>query len=434
MANISQIKVGNTTYNIDAVTVGGKTYQEIINLVNTAQLVVCSEASNTPKGVSFQSGTTKITGTLEASAADTNNIYLVPSANATGDSYDEYVAVGGTSWEKIGNTDIDLSGYAKKGTYGTSAAIDGESGPSEAITVTSEMAGSQTATGSATISYQKSATVTGSNSGSTTSTTEAVQPTITASFSGTEATLAHKVNDTGHAHTLTKTTASVNSVGSSTGSSGSHTHSINSHTHAANLTVVTGITFSGGSAASLSKSTTAVLNKVRGTSGTIASVSGTILTLASSALTGVSGETTNVVNGITFTPNTVATLTNTTATASGSSSAATLTTGSAGAHTHSISSTSITVMTDGSIESSKTGVTVSNHTYTPEGNVSASQDAHTHSYNAPAAHTHSIALTTTAATGEVSVGVGNHTHSVVNPSHSHTIAHTHDVIISQPKL
>ena len=431
MANISQIKVGETTYNIDAVTVGGKTYQEIINLVNTAQLVVCSTADNTPKGVSFQSGTTKITGTLEASAADTNNIYLVPSVNATGDSYDEYVAVGGTSWEKIGNTDIDLSGYAKKGTYSTSAAIDGESGAGGATTVVSKAGeGSHTATGSATISYQKSATVTGSNSGSTTSTTEAAQPTITASFSGTEATLAHKVNDTGHVHTLTKTTASVNSVGSSTGSSGSHTHSINSHTHAANLTVVTGITFSGGSAASLSKSTTAVLNKVTGTSGTIASVSGTILTLASSALTGVSGETTNVVNGITFTPNTVATLTNTTATASGSSSAATLTTGSAGAHTHSISSTSITVMTDGSIENSKTGITVRNHTYTPEGNVSASQDAHTHSYNAPAAHTHSIALTTTSVTGTASVAVGNHTHSVVIPDHTHTIAHTHNVTIS----
>ena len=185
MANISQIKVGDTTYNIDAVTVGGKTYQEIINLVNTAQLVVCSEASNTPKGVSFQSGTTKITGTLEASVADTNNIYLVPSVNATGDSYDEYVAVGGTSWEKIGNTDIDLSGYAKKGTYGTSAASTANSGSSGATTVTSGSAGSQTATGTATISYQKSATVTGSNSGSTTSTTGSAQPAITASFTGT---------------------------------------------------------------------------------------------------------------------------------------------------------------------------------------------------------------------------------------------------------
>ena len=430
MANISQIKVGETTYNIDAVTVGGKTYQEIINLVNTAQLVVCSTADNTPKGVSFQSGTTKITGTLEASAADTNNIYLVPSTNATGDSYDEYVAVGGTSWEKIGNTDVDLSGYAKKGTYGTSAASAANSGSSGATTVTSGSAGSQTATGKATISYQKSAESTDLNSGSTISTTEAVQPAIEASFSGTTATLTHTVNDTGHAHTLTKTTASVNSVGSSTGSSGSHTHSLNSHTHDKNLTVVTGITFNGGSAASLSKSNATVLSGVTGTSATIASVSGTILTLASSALTGVSGTTTSVVNGITFTPNTVATLSSTTSTASGSSSAATLTTGSAGAHTHSISSTSITVMTDGSIENSKTGITVDKHTYQPEGNVSASQDAHTHSYNAPAAHTHSIALTTTSVTGTASVAVGNHTHSVVIPDHTHTIAHTHNVTIS----
>lgn len=40
-------------------------------------------------------------------------IYLVPHSHGTGDAYDEYVWVG-SSFEKLGNTDIDLSGYMLK--------------------------------------------------------------------------------------------------------------------------------------------------------------------------------------------------------------------------------------------------------------------------------------------------------------------------------
>lgn len=48
---------------------------------------------------------------------ESNIIYLVPHSHGTGDSYDEYawVSVSGTyQWEKIGNTDIDLSNYVQK--------------------------------------------------------------------------------------------------------------------------------------------------------------------------------------------------------------------------------------------------------------------------------------------------------------------------------
>lgn len=48
---------------------------------------------------------------------ESNIIYLVPHEHGTGDSYDEYawVSVSGTyKWEKIGNTDIDLSNYVQK--------------------------------------------------------------------------------------------------------------------------------------------------------------------------------------------------------------------------------------------------------------------------------------------------------------------------------
>ena len=39
-------------------------------------------------------------------------IYLIAHAHGTGDSYDEYIWTG-TAFEKIGNTDVDLSGYLK---------------------------------------------------------------------------------------------------------------------------------------------------------------------------------------------------------------------------------------------------------------------------------------------------------------------------------
>lgn len=62
-----------------------------------------------------------VASTLPTASKDTvGKIYLVPHQHTTGDSYDEYLTIiGGTesaptySWEKIGNTDIDLSGYAK---------------------------------------------------------------------------------------------------------------------------------------------------------------------------------------------------------------------------------------------------------------------------------------------------------------------------------
>lgn len=49
-----------------------------------------------------------------AAAATMGKIYLVKHVHSTGDSYDEYITIQSDttySWEKIGNTDIDLSGY-----------------------------------------------------------------------------------------------------------------------------------------------------------------------------------------------------------------------------------------------------------------------------------------------------------------------------------
>lgn len=44
---------------------------------------------------------------------ENGKIYLVAHSHGTGDAYDEYIWTG-TAFEKIGNTDIDLSGYMLK--------------------------------------------------------------------------------------------------------------------------------------------------------------------------------------------------------------------------------------------------------------------------------------------------------------------------------
>lgn len=51
----------------------------------------------------------QVVGTLPATG-EAGIIYLVAHAHGTGDSYDEYIWLG-SAFEKIGNTDIDLSGY-----------------------------------------------------------------------------------------------------------------------------------------------------------------------------------------------------------------------------------------------------------------------------------------------------------------------------------
>lgn len=76
--------------------------------------IICTSAGDTPKDVTWTSGSTSITGTLVASSSTKGIFYLVPSpASATGDidNYDEYITVGTSTyaWEKLGNTQIKLS-------------------------------------------------------------------------------------------------------------------------------------------------------------------------------------------------------------------------------------------------------------------------------------------------------------------------------------
>lgn len=85
----------------------------------------CTDAANTPQGVQWQSGTTTITGTLTPAAAKPGAFYLVPNTVSGKDNFAEYVACDGASgkvWEKIGNTEVDLSNYAQ---YGDSVSVSG---------------------------------------------------------------------------------------------------------------------------------------------------------------------------------------------------------------------------------------------------------------------------------------------------------------------
>ena len=209
---IKKIQVGDTPHEIDAKYFNGHKWSEVTALVaagftietpwtktdyDSATAPTAAKLAKVPAvAIKYSGGSA--TGTLAASGADTKkHIYLIYHPHSLGlDSYDEYVSVGtgdAAKWELIGNTDIDLSSYAKKGTYTSGGPSSNATGEAGAATITSSSAGSQTATGTASVSYQKSAAVTGSANGSTASNTgTAGGVTISGSnfkFNGTQATI-----------------------------------------------------------------------------------------------------------------------------------------------------------------------------------------------------------------------------------------------------
>ena len=108
MPDISKITLpSGTSYDIKDATA-----RSAIANIHTFDYIVCTQASDTPYGVTWDSGGTTITGTLVASDTTMYKIYLVPQDNATGDYFDEYITVNpsGTTyqWEKFGSTQIDI--------------------------------------------------------------------------------------------------------------------------------------------------------------------------------------------------------------------------------------------------------------------------------------------------------------------------------------
>ena len=160
-----------------------------------------------------------VTSLPTASASTQKGIYLVADNHGNGDSYDEYVTVKSGdkySWEKIGNTDIDISGLA----------AELETGANKAGLETGS-AGEQTAIGNATISYMKSAASTGkAGAGVAANTGLSGGATVSDgvfSFKGTEAT----INLSGTLPTLDEVSVTPSGTIGGSVSVGDHTHSIN---------------------------------------------------------------------------------------------------------------------------------------------------------------------------------------------------------------
>ena len=130
--------------------------------------------ANIPAGVKVTYNDTEYTGTLTADSATPGAFYLVKSATQAGgtlDKYDEYVPIGETgskTWEKIGDTQIDLSNVVTNVTLskqtdtviGTDAtftitqptislALDETSGGTQVVT---EISGQPTLSGADTVS------------------------------------------------------------------------------------------------------------------------------------------------------------------------------------------------------------------------------------------------------------------------------------------
>ena len=203
---INKIHVGTTDYQLNADYLGGLSSAEWKSLVGAGFNVLVVESLPT------------------ASESTQKGIYLVAhthSADSSSDKeiYDEYVTVkSGTSysWELIGNTDIDISKLAGELVTGANTAglATGE-------------AGEQVATGSATISYMKSAEATGSAGAGVAANTglpgAATVSDGVFSFSGTENT----ITLSGTLPTLDEVSVTPNGTIGGSVSVGDHTHSIN---------------------------------------------------------------------------------------------------------------------------------------------------------------------------------------------------------------
>ena len=480
---LKQIKVGDVNYDLAAYAIQNpsvqgdmKTWTDIVNLVSTGFGITVGWSkdnyalTNIPSTllatvpavtVYYKNGAASTTGELLAASAATNKIYIIYHPHGTDDGYDEYISTG-SAWEKIGNTDVDLSDYAKKteaakpGTYttgGSSASTTAAGGK----TYTSSSSGSQTATGSATVTYKQSATATGANGAGDYETESTTINGSSFGFSGNAATLSVSTDYTpagtiggsasisAHSHTINLTKSTVTYVtGATLSSAGAHTHTIDSHEHGTAVTALTNdSSFSAGTLASLTKTEPAyafgssisdvmhaptVTNGVLSWTTTSPTTSGGLVTAWSAG--------------------SAPSFTKKTASVAGAVTAKTLTSSSTGGHTHTVNAATSTFNNVTAASSSSNGAATINGTsftftgsaatlsasvdYTPTGSITGSA-SHIHGFSI-ADHTHSITLTDTTITGTAAVAVGNHTHTVTVENHTHGLNnHTHSVIIGSIK-
>lgn len=128
-SNAAYVAPSNTTYLGSATSVQDadarldaaiKAVSDRVDDMGTYDTIICSNAADTPAGITWTSGGTTVTGTLAAAKSTMHKIYLVPMNVEGTDAYAEYITVkSGTGagasyrWEKIGTTAADIVGYAK---------------------------------------------------------------------------------------------------------------------------------------------------------------------------------------------------------------------------------------------------------------------------------------------------------------------------------
>ena len=168
--------------------------RDLIAAINQWEYLVCTNAANTPYGITWESGSTTITGTLVASDATMYTIYLVPTSGGIGsDGYKEYITVktGAStpyvySWEMLGTIVApDLTNYIQhknSSYYGQTAGdLAYKNSASGSVTVPKTYTSSTTVSTATTES--KSVSVSGTTAGSVSETKATV--TVSKASSGT---------------------------------------------------------------------------------------------------------------------------------------------------------------------------------------------------------------------------------------------------------
>lgn len=106
-----------------ALTVITKAVNDLVNYYLKTEVYTKTEVDNIVTAV--KNSRFEVVSTLPTSDIKTNVIYLVPKATAQADNAkDEYINLDGTTagWEKIGDTEIDLSGYVTTSALSTTLA------------------------------------------------------------------------------------------------------------------------------------------------------------------------------------------------------------------------------------------------------------------------------------------------------------------------
>ena len=323
--------VTNTTQPVSGTAV--KTYVDSL-ITNRWKYIISSSAATTPNTTKYN-GTTQ--GTLAPSANTEYIIYLVKHEHMSNDVYDEWITIknGSTyTWEKIGNTDMDISGLLTNIQDHTFTPSGTVSQP----TFTGNKATSTAAGG-----HSHTVTATGS---------------VSSTFTGDSKTLS--ATTSGHTHSIAASKISVSSSytpagtvsGKFTGTQAT-TSTVDNHTHSIDAEAIT-------STGSFTPSGTVSTPTFKGTNATISSTLEKDYTLNSV------DDHTHSIPVITstgsFTPSgTVSsTFTGTAGDVSVTSTSATIT--SSGAHTHSIAAKGVSVSAsyqpEGSV--SKPNITVTN--------------------------------------------------------------------------